>query len=144
MRNQLHSVLADLGYDLTVDGIERAYLDGVVTEHESVELADTLDGGNAPVQTPKPVPFKQDKFARALSRFTIASLGDTEDEAYQRFHYNTERLHPAVVMRGPDGRWYAFGNRGQRRDKKQSQPRVLRGGISRPHDAILTAHVRTN
>ena len=121
------STLVELGYDATKDGIERAYLDGLVTEQESVEIADTLDGGNS---APQPQQFRSVKFERALARFTIQSLGETEVEAYRRFHKNSD-LHPAIVMRGPDGRWYAFGNRGTRRDHARVRKVVvLRGGVN--------------
>ena len=119
------STLVELGYDASKDGIERAYLDGLVTEQESVAIADTLDGGNS---APRPQQFRCAKFDRALNRFTIASLGETEQDAYRRFHKNSD-LHPAVVMCGPDGRWYAFGNRGtQRHQVKSRKTVVLRGG----------------
>ena len=121
------NTLVELGYDATTDGVERAFLDGVVTEQESVELADTLEGGNS---SPPPQQFRSAKFERALTRFTIASLGETEAEAYRRFHKNAD-LHPAIVMRGPDGRWYAFGNRGTRRNHVKARKSVtLRGGVN--------------
>ena len=120
------STLVELGYDASKDGIERAYLDGLVTEQESVEIADTLDGGNSAKQ---PQQFRSVKFERALARFTIQSLGETEADAYRRFYKSSEHLHPAIVMSGPDGRWYAFGNRGTRRNHvKARKVVVLRGG----------------
>ena len=128
MQTTLRETLVELGYELSHFGLLAASVDGVLTEDERIAVADTLDGGNSTAPAPQPVPFKCAKFERALDRFSIASLGETEAEAYRRFHFTTERLHPAVVLRGPDGRWYAFGNRGVRRDKQPRKVTVLRGG----------------
>ena len=125
---ELRAELSGLGYPITADGVERAFNDGVLTETE----AKCIDESMAGWREVKPAQFSRTKFDRAVERFTIAQLGETEKDAHVRF-WKARRLNPAVVLRGPDGRWYAFGNRGSRRNKATKAPVVkaavpLRGG----------------
>ena len=93
---ELRSSVVELGYDLTLDGIERAFLDGVVTESESVEIADTLGGGNS---EPEPLQPIDDSVA-------IITMGDTPHDAVRRFKASNGDRHHSMARQHVKGFWY--------------------------------------
>lgn len=133
---ELRSTLRELGYTIDMQGVEQAFLDGVVTESESVLVADTLSGG----QEPEPVKrVERAKFPQAVvhhvNRTTLHAWDRTEDEVLRRF-FGAFGVLPWYVHRVDDG-YVALGVRNGEfrrthavKKARHHQPVQLRGGLA--------------